>query len=302
MLRKITTILIFGILLISCKKQKGSMTIYFTGDILLDRGFRKIVEYKGTAGMAGNCSQIFRNADFVIGNLECPATKRKEPVNKRFVFRAEPEWLKIVADAGFTHLVMANNHAYDQGSDGMKDTYKNMLKYKMVPVGYGLNAQKACEPVILTKGKTRVALFSSVPIALENWFPNEDSVNICQECISTLTEKVASYHKINPGTHIIVILHWGMEFQYSPLIIQKMEARSLLNAGAEVIIGHHPHVVQDIDHFGDKTVFYSLGNFIFDQTAQGSKGMVVKLEISEQEIKTRTYYVKIMDCSPVIQF
>lgn len=223
------------------------MTVYFTGDILLDRGFRKIAEYKGTVGMSGNCSQLFRDADFVVGNLECPATIRKEPVHKRYVFRAEPEWLGLLASAGFTHLDMANNHAYDQGSDGMKDTYNNILKYKMTPIGYGSIAKNACEPVILMKDKIKVALFSNVALALENWFPDEDSVNICQECIRSFTDRIAAYHEQNPGTHIIVILHWGIEFQKTSLVIQRMQAKSLINAGAEAIIGHHPHVVQDSD-------------------------------------------------------
>ena len=294
-------LILFTISLLSCTKQQESMSIFFTGDILLDRGIRQEIQMTGITWITGNSHEYFKNADFVFGNLECPATKIIEPVNKRFIFRAEPEWLKALSDAGFTHLTMANNHAYDQGSDGMKDTYKNIVKYKMIPVGYGEDFRKACDPVILKKGNIQVSIFSSVLLPLENWLPNDDSVNICQACVSTLSERISVFHKANPKVHIVVVLHWGQEFQKSPAIQQRFEAQTLINAGAEAIIGHHPHVVQDIVFYGKTPVFFSLGNFIFDQKTRGNKGLAVNLIITENSINAYSYPVDILNCRPFIK-
>ena len=92
----------------------GTYTILFTGDILLDRGVRQVIERQGADRLfTQEMDSLFRSADIVVGNLECPATHIKSPVQKRFIFRAEPEWLKVLRKHGITHLNLANNHAID---------------------------------------------------------------------------------------------------------------------------------------------------------------------------------------------
>ena len=91
-----------------------TLSVVFTGDVLLDRGVRKRIEHLGLSNFVGpKLQQIFNQSHFVVGNLECPATKINQPVFKRFVFRGEPEWLTMLAKHGFTHLNLANNHSID---------------------------------------------------------------------------------------------------------------------------------------------------------------------------------------------
>ena len=91
-----------------------------TGDILLDRGVRHVIERQGVDRLFSTAiDSVLQEADVVVGNLECPATKIKAPVMKQYIFRAEPEWLEALHRHGITHLNLANNHAIDQGREGL---------------------------------------------------------------------------------------------------------------------------------------------------------------------------------------
>ena len=127
-------------------------TIVLTGDILLDRGVRQTIERHGVGHLfSDGIDSVFQSAQVVVGNLECPATKIKSPVFKRFIFRGEPEWLDTLRQHGITHLNLANNHSIDQGREGLMDTRRNILAAGMVPIGAGANMQEASEPVLLAQ-------------------------------------------------------------------------------------------------------------------------------------------------------
>jgi poly-gamma-glutamate synthesis protein (capsule biosynthesis protein) len=112
-----------------------AVSIIFTGDILLDRGVRRQIETSGVESLfAPDVDSLFRQADVVVGNLECPVTRVKAPVQKLYCFRGEPQWLDALKAHGFTHLNMANNHTVDQGRRGLRDTWQNVRRAGMVPV------------------------------------------------------------------------------------------------------------------------------------------------------------------------
>ena len=122
-------------------------TIVVTGDILLDRGVRKVIEKHGVDHLfSDGIDSVFRSAQVVVGNLECPATKIQSPVQKLFIFRGEPEWLRTLRQHGITHLNLANNHAIDQGREGLIDTRRNIEEAGIVPIGAGQNMHEAAQP------------------------------------------------------------------------------------------------------------------------------------------------------------
>ena len=107
--------------------SSDSLKIILTGDILLDRGVRRVIEHHGVDHLfSDGIDSVFRSAQVVVGNLECPATKIEAPVFKRYIFRGEPEWLTVLQKHGITHLNLANNHSIDQGREGLIDTKKNI--------------------------------------------------------------------------------------------------------------------------------------------------------------------------------
>ena len=144
-----------------CSEGHGdTLTLTFTGDLLLDRGVRRVIEssnsHQGSPDslrcldclFSSSIDSLLRASQVVVANLECPATKVKAPVFKRFIFRAEPEWLPALRHHGITHLNLANNHSIDQGRQGLMDTRQNIIAAGMTPIGAGSNMQEASQPVL----------------------------------------------------------------------------------------------------------------------------------------------------------
>lgn len=301
---KLTCIaLVVSVLLVSCSQQEtreqDSLTLVFTGDVLLDRGVRPYAEREGVPALFAGVDSVFRQADAVIINLECPLTDTATPINKHFVFRGEPQWAKGLRVAGITHAAMANNHTYDQGRQGLLSTYNHLKEAGIEPLGYGNSKSERLEPVIIRKGAIEVALFNSVTLPLENWYDLDDRPGICQASASTLADAIRTFHAHHPTTKIIAVLHWGAEMQTSPTMQQRIDAQILLQAGADAIVGHHPHVVQPLINIYDKSVFYSLGNFVFDQSLSiAQQAAMAQITFMNDSIIAKSLPVRIVRNKP----
>lgn len=290
--RCIAGFLLLLLLCNSCNHNNNKLSICFTGDVLLDRGVRKEIERNGISSIFSQVRSLFLSSDAVVINLECPVTSCVSPLNKKYIFRAEPEWLPVLRQNGITHAAMANNHIMDQGRDGIADTYLNLIKSNITPVGYGNNQMEACKPCFIVKNKTRVALFNSLLLPVENWVCLEQEKGICQASIERLCEQIKETKSRYPDCWVVMILHWGIEFQKNPTLLQRKSAHRLVDAGADAIIGHHPHVIQEEEIYKGKTIFYSLGNCIFDQKGEDrTKGLIVNLIFDKSEMVIKKHQV-----------
>ena len=243
-----------------------TLTIAFTGDVLLDRGVRQQIEDHGIESLFDKrADSVFRCSDLVVGNLECPATTLRTPMMKKFVFRAEPEWLEALRSHGFTHLNLANNHSVDQGRRGLVDTWHNVEQYGMIPVGVGNAMAEAAQPVLLAEYPRKVWLLASLQMPLEHfpYLPEAPSVN--QESIDSMLVRIRALRVEDSTAVILVSLHWGQEHTLEPTPMQRRIAHRLIDAGADALICHHTHTLQTIEEYHGKYIYYSLGNFIFDQ-------------------------------------
>ena len=280
--------------------SSGTSSIIFTGDILLDRGVRQIIERKGVDILFTKAiDSIFAQADVVVGNLECPATKIKAPVQKRYIFRAEPEWLLALKRHGFTHLNLANNHAIDQGREGLADTWRNIERAGLKHLGAGSTLHEAAEPVLLTSRPRKVWLIPSLRLALENWAYLDNKPTVSQESMDSLISRIQKIKKNDSTAIVIVSLHWGGEHTLQPVPSQRLEAHRLINAGADALVCHHTHTLQTIEHYKGKPIYYSIGNFIFDQQKPiNTKACMVKIEVTRNAIKTCSIPIYIRNCTP----
>lgn len=297
---------IFIILYSSCTSQQieenDYLSVCFTGDVLLDRGVRQQIEKKGISYLFEDVKPLFQQSDAVVINLECPATKTIAPINKKYIFRAEPEWLSTLRESGITHAALANNHSMDQGRVGLSETSRNLIDNQILPIGYGENKHEACIPVFLKKNNIEVAIFNSVTLPLENWVSLDEECGVCQMSVDALSKEVRKLKKEKPTCYIVVVLHWGMEFQLVPALMQRKEGHKLIDAGADAIIGHHPHVIQQEEIFQDKPIFYSLGNFVFDQKMPDTrKGLIVELHFGKNNISFKKHQVIIDNAKPFLQ-
>ena len=318
-----------------------TFTILFTGDILLDRGVRHYLEHGGMRRVIPDeTADFLRSADFVVGNLECPATTIHAPAFKRFVFRGEPQWLDSLRAYGFTHLNLANNHSVDQGRQGLRDTRLNILRAGMIPFGADSTMQAAAQaktlplktlppappcmegsnmplsadtaervstPLHTGRGRGeglllgRVYLLASNRLPLESFAYLPDRESVSQEPFDSLVNRVKAIKMADSIAVVIVNLHWGAEHTLRPLPQQRLEAHALIDAGADVIIGHHTHTLQTSETYHGKPIFYSVGNFIFDQQRPlNTEACIVRLCITPEKTMADAIPVRIDHCAPHI--
>ncbi len=279
-----------------------TITITLTGDILLDRGVRKHIESTDINHLfAPEIDSVFHSSDYVIGNLECPATHIKSPAFKKFVFRAEPEWLQTLREHGFTHLNLANNHSVDQGRKGLVDAFHQIEKYGMIPIGAGENMQQAAQPILIDNSIRPIYIIASQRLPLENFAYLPDLFSISQEPWDSLLNRVKTLRQAQPTSYIIVSLHWGWEHQTTPTITQRQEAHQLIDAGANALVCHHTHTLQTIEEYRGCPIYYSIGNFIFDQQKPiNTRACMVRLKITRDSSQVETIPVEIRKCVPYL--
>ena len=279
------------LILSGCNKRNESLTITFAGDLMLDRGTRKVIEAKGPDFLFENLNNITTSSDYFVANLECVVCDSKLiPINKKYTFRSNREWLLSLYNHNITHLTLANNHSLDFGKEGINQTITNLNRIGIKPIGYCKNSNTTCQPVLIEKNGNNMAIFSSC-------FLKQSYSNFSFDNASVLSEKIKIFKGLHPKTIIIVCLHWGIEKELKPTSIQVKEAHLLINSGADMIIGHHPHVVQSIETYHGKYIFYSIGNFIFDNTL--SQAILTNLTLTKGRIdKIKIIPIKIEKSKP----
>lgn len=277
------------------------MVILFTGDVLLDRGVRREAQRHGWPWLFSGVDSLFHTADATVVNLECPLTQVSTPLGKRFIFRADTCTASVMRRAGVTHATLANNHTNDQGFQGLRSTVASLRRAGITPMGWGESPEQRLSPTLIQKGKLTAALFCAVLFPLENWMPADSDTAPCETDASRLAGSIRAYRSQHPSHRIICVLHWGVEFQPYATPLQIRQARTLIAAGADAIIGHHPHVVQPLRPSDPVPVFYSLGNFIFDQhTPQACEARVARLVLRPDTLMVTTIPVEIQRCRPVL--
>ena len=271
-----------------------------TGDILLDRGVRRAIDREGIDALfAPAIDSVFKKADVVVGNLECPATKINAPVFKQYIFRAEPEWLADLRRHGITHLNLANNHSIDQGREGLMDTYRNVTAAGIVPIGAGRTMREAVHPVLLSERPRRVWLVASLQMALENYAHLPESPSVSQQPIDSLIQCISRLRRADPCCYIIVSLHWGWENHEEVVPRQRYDAHRLIDAGADALVCHHTHTRQPSETYSEKPIFYGIGNFIFDpQRDINRRAAIVRLHITDSTADVEYLPIKINGCRP----
>ena len=281
--------------------NKDEFSILFTGDVLLDRGVRTQIERNGIDHIFSAVKDSFLATDATVINLECPLTDVYTPVMKKYIFKADEKWAASLRKCGVTHAAMANNHTYDQGSTGLEHTVRALNDNSIVPMGFGYTDEERAKPVELEKNGIKVALFNSVSLRLENWIQTDGEPGICMAKGNELANQISAYRQKHPDTKIIAVVHWGIEFMPFPSNQQQMDAMLLATAGADVIVGHHPHIVQPVKTIQNCTVIYSLGNFVFDQKREdGNKAQMAKVTFRKNETEVILYDIDIVKCRPEV--
>ncbi|MFA6534448.1 MAG: CapA family protein, partial [Patescibacteria group bacterium] len=229
----------------------------FFGDVMIDRNVGKKIKENGfdylLTKLAGEDKQFFQGADLVGANLEGAVTDGGAHYSPAvpYDFAFAPALVVRFQDYGFNFFSIANNHLTDQGSAGVEETEKNLADLGFNFVGCpDAVAGGPCSSRIISVGDLTVGA-----VGLSMVYHNFD-----------LPAAEALVKDLKSQTDLVIVnLHWGNEYEHQFNRYQQAVGRALIDAGADIIIGHHPHVVQGVEVYRGRPIFYSLGNFIFDQ-------------------------------------
>ena len=269
------------------------VSVCFTGDIMLSRGVRARIIKEGDECFSNSICPILRDYKYRFVNLECPITKLNHPPDKPFCFRADSSEVRVLTVGGITHATLANNHIDDQTKAGAADTYRILAENSITAIGLRLREDTLCKPAEIAIGTKKIAVFGAlgIPMNVSNvWFASD----------SLFLRSVHTYKMQNPNSFVVCYIHWGIEYRHVPSSDQVRLAEQLVDLGADMIVGHHPHVVESIHYYKGRLIFYSLGNFIFDQAdPETKKGIVVGLTFGDASYVTKVIPYDIKDFRPV---
>lgn len=269
------------------------VTLLFAGDILFDPNYSvmaKVLQNGGDIGngIAPDLIGEMQSADIMMLNNEFAYSDRGAPTpEKQFTFRARPDSVAYLTDMGVDIVSLANNHAYDYGEQALLDSLQ-ILQAEGIPyVGAGVNEQEASAPVYFIINDMKIAFISATQIER---LDNPDTKGATEtspgvfRCFNgeKLMQTVAQAKE--ESDFVVVYIHWGTENQEETDWLQNKQAPELVEAGADLIIGDHPHILQRIEIIDGVPVIYSLGNFWFNSKPLDT-GMV-KVTISEEGLQS----------------
>ncbi|HEY0076569.1 MAG TPA: CapA family protein [Abditibacteriaceae bacterium] len=245
----------------------SDVTLSAVGDVLLDRGVAKQIRENGTDYPFKFVAPVLKKADITFGNLECPIAKRGQKVPKPFAFKADPSFAPCLNSAGFDILSLSNNHTLDCGRIGLQETMSTLQSRNIRWCGAGENREGAEKAAILTVRGLRIGFLAFCEFVPEGVFLNDDKPSIALTD-DNRTRKALDIARKQCDV-LVASFHWGIEYLNRPSERQKHLARLAAGAGADLVLGHHPHVLQGIEILPAPNkrrcvVAYSLGNFLFD--------------------------------------
>ena len=237
-------------------EPKRLWTLLAGGDVLLDR-----TEPKGIDPFKGVQPHL-SSADIAIVNLEMAITERGEPYDKEFVFRAPGSAALTLAGAGIDVVSLANNHTLDFGLIGLEDTIGVLDEVEILRPGAGGNNAEAYAPRVMSLDNgIRVAFVSATAVVPGGFAASSTRAGVA-DARGAISRVLAAVRAAASGNDVVVVsVHWGVERRTCPNESQRDLARELIDAGANLILGHHPHVLQPIETFDRTVIAYSLGNF-----------------------------------------
>ncbi len=244
---------------------------------MLDRNVGKTIAQKGCSWIIEEVANDLTAADLTFGNLESPLSTVGYHDPPNCAFRANPVYLKVLKLGGFDIVSFANNHCTDPGREGYRQTLKHLETAGIKYVGAARERAQASWLRVLSVKSLRVGFLAytdlDFPVGCPSRVPRD---------LDKHREQIAAAK--NKCDLLIVSYHWGQEYWEHPCDRQKQVGHLAIEAGADLILGHHPHVLEGIEIYRNRPILYSMGNFIFDQR-QGPRmeSAIFKLRFTEDK-------------------
>ena len=262
------------------ENERGeNTTIIFAGDVLIAEAMEQYYDTEGVERLVSEeLLAEMKNADICMVNNEFQFSTRGTPMeDKQFTFRTDPKYVQVMLDMGVDIVSLANNHSLDFGTEALQDTFAALDDAGILYAGAGDTKERAEELQIIEVNGLRIGFLAATRvIPVSQWnvefrqpglFTAYDDARLV-ECVEAAKKEC---------DFLTVYIHWGIEREAHPQYYQTATAKNCFDAGADLVIGAHPHVLQGIEFMDGKPVFYSLGNYIFAQTI--ARTALVKVEV-----------------------
>lgn len=277
---------VYGVLPIAPSRTE-SASLFVMGDVMLDRTVATRISRAGDDAypfVRIKDDPRFTDPDIRLANLEGPLTARRAPPEKEIDFQFDPRFAPVLREVGFDVLSQANNHTLDQGRAGAEDSRRWIQEAGMKVFGDQTREDETSFVTSTVNGRL---------IAFVGFDETSDVVD------ETAAEEVMRQANLSADT-MIVFMHWGEEYRNRPTRFQESRARWLIDRGADVVIGAHPHWVQGISSYRGKPIFYSLGNAVFDQdwSVETKQGLAIGLRIADTGVAADVYPMQINNSQP----
>jgi poly-gamma-glutamate synthesis protein (capsule biosynthesis protein) len=249
-------------------QPSDTITLAAAGDLMLARTLGRALQRDPNDSPFAGVRDALRGADITVGNLECAIGTNGTRARKSFTFLAPPAAAASVADAGFDLVSLANNHSLDYGAEALASTMQLLAGVGVRHVGAGMNRSQAHQPAIIDVKGVRLAFLGCVNTGAEGryrrstWEATDDRAGVAWGVPADVKADVLAAKA--QADLVIVMMHAGTEGSRTVNAVQRGLALAAIDAGAALVIGAHPHVLQPIERIGNGVVAWSLGNFVFD--------------------------------------
>ncbi len=261
---------------------RQGIRLLFGGDVLLSD--HVLGAYERGGGIAGVLDEGYRElideADYFIVNEEFPFSSRgRQAPDKQYTFRLPPERAGLFGELGIDAVTLANNHALDFGQEALLDTCEVLDGAGILHTGAGADLEEAKRPVILEQGGRRIVILGATRVIPEaGWAAGKNHPGMLATYDpSVLLAEISRWRA--EADFVIVYVHWGIERSETPEAYQRVLGQQYIEAGADLVVGSHPHVLQGIEYYQGKPIVYSLGNFIFGSAIP--RTMLLQVDIGQ---------------------
>jgi poly-gamma-glutamate capsule biosynthesis protein CapA/YwtB (metallophosphatase superfamily) len=263
----------------------SAVSLVFAGDIVLDAAAGEMIR-RGEDPFA-DFAGVFREADIRIGNLECVVATTGSAGDKNYTFRAHPRTLPVLQQH-FDAMALANNHSGDFGRPAFSEMLGLLKQARLGYFGGGNNLTEAHTPLIIERKGLRIALLSYNEFMPRSFEADYNAPGVAWSEDAQVVADIKTARLVYQADLVIPVMHWGWENELTSNPRQRQLARTMIDAGADAVIGGHPHVTQEIAHYQGKPIIYSVGNFVMKETDNANQrtGWVLRLQLDKQGVRS----------------
>ena len=260
--------------------KPSKATFLAVGDIMLSRGVARLIDREGELAPFNSMADVFRSTDFNFGNFETPVSGNDTRVGKGLVFNTRKKDVEGLVKYNFKIVGLANNHALDQGEAGLRHTMAFLPGKGIEYVGVGETPEEAWKGKIITANGIKIGFIAASYSSYNDngsrrnpFVARIEDVELMRNSIQRLRDEGCQF--------VVATMHAGIEYTRRPHQPQIDFARAAIDNGADIVIGGHPHWIQTTEVYRGKYIFYSLGNFIFDQRKPDTmEGLAIKVTVA----------------------